>query len=564
MKAWLRETHGPEFELLRHFLVRFFDSDLITAPGQTTTALIGAFSLFLPWFPLFVSPLREKYAHFSGLATPGPFREIARADELWLITLMMGAIGLLTAIQWQSLFPGLRDYQALGSLPLRPRQIFAAKLAALLLVITAALITLNALPTLSFPAVASGRWQLNPSLGQRIIVHATATGAAAYFAFFALVAFEGVLLNVLPPRIFGRVTGYVQGILVAGMLILVVLSFSIQPQVTRFALQPALARCLPPVWFLGLYQAMSGDRDAVMLALAHRAQAALLMTIGLALVSYLVSYYRHRELLVKGSGFGAKERRWTGTLLGWLMPNPRRQAAVAFMTKTLIRSSQHRMVLMGYGGLGVAILLSGLIGMRGTVHPQRMAAACFVYAHVILMSFLLIGLRHLFSIPSELKANWTFQITEFEGRSEWLRAVDWFVLTLGATVMLAIPFPLEALLLGWRALGESVLFLIFGLLCYEWAFGSWEKLPFTCSHLPGKTPMWILALKFLGLLGLLPIVSGILLLSLYNAVAYVIVLALLIGAWLQIRVTRRGGRGETRLKYEEAPDPEIHGLNLLG
>ena len=56
-----------------------------------------------------------------------------------------------------------------------------------------------------------------------------------------------------------------------------------------------------------------------------------------------------------------------------------------------------------------------------------MAAACFVYAHVILLVFLLIGVRHLFSIPVELKANWAFQITEGEGRRDWLAAVDRFV-----------------------------------------------------------------------------------------------------------------------------------------
>ena len=144
MRDWLRETHGPGTELLRHFLLRFFDSDLVTAPGQTTTALIGAFSIFLPWFPLIVGPLRHKYAYFSSLAIPDPYRQALRADELWLITLMMSAIGLLTAVKWQSLFPGLRDYYALGSLPLRAREIFAAKLLALLLVATAAVVTLNA------------------------------------------------------------------------------------------------------------------------------------------------------------------------------------------------------------------------------------------------------------------------------------------------------------------------------------------------------------------------------------------------------------------------------------
>src|SRR5438552_268004 len=102
-------------QLLRHFLLSFFESDLITTPGQMTTALIGAFSMRLPWFPLFIQPLRAKYAHFSQIAIPGPYRHAVRADELWLITLMMSAIGLLTAVKWQSVFPGLRDYLALGT-----------------------------------------------------------------------------------------------------------------------------------------------------------------------------------------------------------------------------------------------------------------------------------------------------------------------------------------------------------------------------------------------------------------------------------------------------------------
>ena len=157
MREWLRETHGPNFELLRHFLLRFFDSDMVTAPGQTATALIGAFSIFLPWFPTIVGPLRHKYAYFSSLAIPGPYRQAVRADELWLITLMMSAIGLLTAVKWQSLFPSLSDYRALGSLPLRARQIFAAKLLALLVLATAAVVTLNLFPTLMFPSVSMSR-----------------------------------------------------------------------------------------------------------------------------------------------------------------------------------------------------------------------------------------------------------------------------------------------------------------------------------------------------------------------------------------------------------------------
>src|SRR6202030_739063 len=106
---------------------------------------------------------RLKYAHFGGLATPGPFRHVVRADELWLVTLMMSAIGLVTAVQWESVFPSLRDYRSLGTLPLRTWPIFAAKLAALLVVTTAAIVTLNFLPAMGFPAVSATRWQF----GQR-------------------------------------------------------------------------------------------------------------------------------------------------------------------------------------------------------------------------------------------------------------------------------------------------------------------------------------------------------------------------------------------------------------
>src|ERR1035441_5331889 len=438
MREWLRETHGPGFELLRHFLLRFFDSDLVTTSGQTTPAIVGALSIFLPMFPLITGPLQHKYAYLSNLPVPGPYRMALRADELWLITLMMSAIGLLTAIKWQALFPELRDYRVLGSLPLRPWRMFAAKLLALLLVATAAMVTLNLVPGLMFPVVSTGRWAFLSAPGARLLAHCAASTAGCYFFFFGMVALQGVLLNLLRPRHFARATGILQGLLVAAMLVLIVLSFNIQPQVTAAVVRPELARWLPPVWFLGLCQTLSGDPDPAMLVLAHRALAALVMAVMLVLLTYAVSYRRHRALLVEGVAVPGKDRRWRGALFDWLVPHPRRQAVIVFLARTLGGSSQHRTILMGYGGFGVAVFLSGLIGMRDMVEPARVVAANFVYAHTILLVFLLIGVRPLFSIPVELKANWAFQITEREGRLEWLRAIDHFVLYPGAMAMLIL------------------------------------------------------------------------------------------------------------------------------
>ena len=564
MREWLRDTHGPNFELLRHFVSRFFDSELTTTPEQWRGTAIGVFSLLLPWFPLFANPLRYKYAHFSSLPSPGPYQTAVRADELWLITLMMSVAGCAAALKWQSLFPTLRDYQVLGTLPLRARQIFQAKFLALLLVATVVIVVLDGIPSMTFPMLAHSRWQINPSLGEHVEALAAAFAAGSYFFVFGLMALQGVMLNLLPPRSFARVTGYVQGVIVAWMLILVVLSFSMDPRFLSIALQRPMAVWFPPVWFLGLNHYLLGDPDPLMAALAQRAEAGLAIAVALSVLCYIVSYQRHRKLMVEGARGAARlDRKWTAMLLERIVPDPRQQAILVFLTKTMARSSQHRTLLMGYGGFGIAILITGILGLQQAVTRADRVAACFVYAHVILLTFLLIGLRHLFTIPVELKANWMFQLTERQGRHYWMHAVDRFTLFWGALIMLVLPLPFEAAMLGWRTAAEAVLFSLFGLLCYEWVFTDWQKLPFTCSHLPGKIPSWLLFLYGVGILGALPIVNGLLVVSLNKPIVYAVVVCVILAVWRGLYSARRQGFGETRLTWEDLPDPAVHGLNLL-
>jgi hypothetical protein len=563
MRRWLDETHGVAFELLRHFLLRFFDSDRITAPDQVRTALIGAFSVVVSWFLLFGEALAHKYGHFAGLPTAGPFRQMVRGDELWLLTLMMGATGLLTAVKWQALFPSLRDYRALGGLPLRPRQIFGAKLAALLIVTSAAVATINALPSLFYPAISGGRWAWMHSTAGRMLVYAVSSCAGCYFCFFALMALEGILLNVLRPRTFARIAGSMQGLLVAVMLVAIVMSFSIDQRTPDVLLRAGAGAWLPTLWFLGLCQTLMGDGDAVMRALAGCAVWGLAVATSVALVSYLVCYGRYRTLLAEGAGGRARDRKWPSAVLDFLVPDARQQAVIAFIGKTLARSSHHRMILMGYFGFAAAVVLTAILGIREWTDRSRTFATAFVYGHVILLAFLLIGVRHLFSIPAELKANWMFQLTEGEGRAAWLRAVDRFVLASGAAAMLVLPFPLAARLIGWRSLEEALLFVGLALVCYDWMFAEWDKLPFTCSHLPGKTPMWILALYLLGLFTAIPIVSELMVAALYKPVAFLVVLAIFAAVALRMHRAREEAWGELRLKYDEAPDPAVHGLNLM-
>lgn len=562
MKEWFCETHGSFFELFRHFMRHFFDSDFTTTPENVIRFWIGALPVFFQWFFLLVMPFRVKYAQLSVLSTPEPYRAAVRADELWLITLMMSVIGLLTAIKWPSLFPSLRDYRALGTLPLRVRQIFGAKLAALLLVGTAVLIVINFLPSFGFPVLSASRWAFVTSLGARVWAHAVASFAACSFFFFGLIALQGVLLNLLQPRSFRWFAGNVQGVLVALMLILIVASFSIQPRVVNVVVQPEWARWLPPVWFLGLCQRLSGDPEPAMLALSQRALIALAIAMALTFLTYLVSYHRHRTLLVEGIERPARERRFGDAFLSWLVPDPRQQAILVFIMKTLMRSSYHRMIAIGYGGLGLAIIVTGIASMGSFVDPSRALTGGFVYFHLIALLVFVLGTRHLFSFPTELAANWIFQISEGEGRGVWLRAMDRLVLFWSVALLIIIPFPVEARLLGWRGLAEASLFLALFLLTYEWVFSSWEKMPFTCSRLPSKAPIWMV-MAFFGLIAIISLLHTLLVTVLYNGLVFVPIFAILLAVWTRVHRARRKSWAERRLMFDEVPESAIHGLNLL-
>jgi hypothetical protein len=562
LKRWWAETHGSTFELVRHFLGRFFDSDLVTEPGQWTRVLVTGFALLLPAFFLIAQVLLHKYAYFSRLSSPEPYRQAVRADELWLITLTMSVVGLFTAVQWQALFPGKRDYMALGNLPVRPRQIFMAKFVALFAIVSALVAVLNAVPSILFPVVSFGRWQTSPSFWIHVATHATTCILGCYFIFFSLLGIQGILLNLFRPAWFSRMTSYLQGAAITLMLAGIVLSFSIGPSAERTLLRPGVAKWLPPVWWLGFYQWILGDQDPIFRKLAAQAALAFGAAVIVALASYLISYRRHRELAMEGLPASEAPGRLAGRLLDLLVRNPRQQAVLAFMIKTIARSSQHRIVMVGYFGFSLAIVLTGIAGMAAVMKPDWVVLASFTYAHLVLLVFAAAGLRQVFGIPMELRANWTFQVTEREGRGEWLRAVDGIATLPVILIVIALPAPFEIALLGWRGAGEIVLLTVTYLLLYESLFYHWQKLPFTCSYVPGQGNGFVVVFRFFGVLALIPVVNLIFVKCIYSPGHYIAVCLALFIAWIAVRNSRRVPWSYTPLRFIEEPEPAVRSLNL--
>ena len=175
-------------ELARHFFNGFFDVEIIHPDAESKLGLGHILAV------LAVPGL--------GMSAGLLFRRVD-APPLWLTQAFylfygMSMIGFVTVFQWDTLFLGRRDWVVLGALPIRTRTILAAKVAALLRYLGLFVLTVSGPTTLLLPfGIASSREPLLAGvamwLGQAIAVV-----AASAFAFFGLIAIQGMMKTGLP------------------------------------------------------------------------------------------------------------------------------------------------------------------------------------------------------------------------------------------------------------------------------------------------------------------------------------------------------------------------------
>src|SRR5690242_10712869 len=149
LQQWREETHDSAWELVRHFLLRFFDNEMITIPGEWQKVAVGLFAALISLALAASAIYRDRYLGMHDAHVPfGPFQQAIRDDLISFLVLTMAVTALLTILQWQSLFPSLRDCLALAGLPVKAREIFAAKLASVILIFAAFVTTMTAMPAI--------------------------------------------------------------------------------------------------------------------------------------------------------------------------------------------------------------------------------------------------------------------------------------------------------------------------------------------------------------------------------------------------------------------------------
>ena len=473
-------------ELARHFFNGFFDVEIIHPEAESKLGLGHILAvLAVPGF---------------GMGAGLLFRR-ADAPPIWMtqafyIFYGMSMTGFVTVFQWDTLFLGRRDWVVLGALPIRTRTILAAKAAALLRYLGLFMATVSGLTTLMLPLGVSGSRE--PFLGVLALWlgHAIAIVAASAFAFFALIALQGTLMNLLPAGLFRRIAPVAQ----VAALCLTLVSLFVFPKGISLV-KPALAVQdpwlwrAPQLWFLGLAQAIAGRPEPVWGELAGLAVRGMAIVLAWAAAVYLLSYYRHAkrslEQASEVAGTPSLVQRGVAWVINRLLLRSSLERAVFWFTvKTALRSRRHWLILGGYVGVGLAFvvdaLLVGMVRSGGYALFQRPSPRLFM-APLTLTFAILAGLRFTFTIPAELRANWVFRMTEASDRHVYHRAIRKAMFLLTTLPVLGPLLLIETWLWGWpmAAIHAAVNALLSWVLV-EVVLLRFDKIPFTCSYLPGK------------------------------------------------------------------------------
>jgi CubicO group peptidase (beta-lactamase class C family) len=116
--------------LYRQFLFRIVDPEVLSGDARgDANKLLGQFAALLVWISVGMSLPAIMSSDVKGLPTPLTPVLLWITQHLLIATTML-VVGLFAVLSWDATFPDRRDVMVLAPLPVRPRTMFLAKVAA--------------------------------------------------------------------------------------------------------------------------------------------------------------------------------------------------------------------------------------------------------------------------------------------------------------------------------------------------------------------------------------------------------------------------------------------------
>ncbi len=541
--------------LYRDFLSRMVDVELI-AVGGDARSLVARFGAILISLSFIIAYLMVPRYGMSGHAQARLAR-LAWDDEEFLISATITLAGLCMVLAWNTVFPDRRDSLILGLIPVRMRAMLIARVAAIGTVLGGVIAALNSFTGLSFPfALATGPLNALASFLTWWLVHA----AAAIFTFCAGLALQGIAGQVLPWRLFLRLSGFLQ---MAALFAVLAAFFMTSPFGSE--IPPVY---FPSFWFVGLLHVMRGDSSPVFAVLMQRAVIGIGVAIPLAAALYVLSWKRNVRRIVESPDIlPAKRSPVLNRLAKLISSEPFGRAILLFTLRGIARSRQHRMMLAIYGGFAFALSLAFAGSMVGASHQAwSQPNIGLLIAGFLLLCCGVVGTRTIFALPITLPANWIFRITAVHRPGAYFAAVRKALYLSSATPIWIITSVCYLALWPGRPAFEHILVLgLTGIILVERSLYQFRKVPFACSWLPGhahgkmKAGIWGFVFLVLG-----SGAAGIELWSMEKTARIAVVLGILGALAIRARFRTRefAADPDNRLQFEDTPPADIFALDL--
>jgi hypothetical protein len=492
---------GPFLLLVRSFYGRLFESDLLPEDSDLADALSWIVPLFAAPAAMVSLWLFPKYALVADIA-PEQFLVLSRGDRLFFIGYSMAAVGFVTSMAWQALFPDRRDAFVLGLAPVRPSVVVAARVTVVSTFVLgfASVINVFSAVIFAFASAGSATWTVAM---RHFCAHLAATLGASLFVFLSLVALQATCVVVLPARVQRIASVGFQLVFVVTLLQWVIFSPGILARLTGN--EPNLlgsgpGGMLPPVWFLGVYEALLGN-DVGIRATAISATA---LAFVASVCAYGVAYRISSHRVIEGapgrsrkSGFFDVPRRM---LYGALLRDPLERAVFEFTLQSFSRSQRHRLAFVLYVGIGLSFIVGGFLGpiLRQESIDLSRPDVALLSLPLVLSFFTVLGLRVLFGLPTELEAGWIFRMTEADDKRSYLSGVRKALLVLGVAPIAIVFLPLYAAHWGLPlAVAHTGFWCLVAAILTEAVLWTFRVVPFTRPYVPGRANlklMWPLYL----------------------------------------------------------------------
>jgi hypothetical protein len=471
--------------LVRHSLRRLLDR--VVASRDADPMQFALWAVVLASMPPLLLGVRKlmQFAFIQAVsaADPGLSVHMLTAERVFFVVYGMLVSALLAALTWEALYPDRLDQEVVGVLPVRPRTLAAARLAASLAVAATVAAVIN-IPAGVIYGIGSLAHPVG-SLPRVLVGHVTSTMLACAFVFLAMLALRGVVAICAGERVASRLSIVLQFVTVVVLIDMFLFLPYVVLTIVR-TLQADTGSMAPPVWFAALYfwlaegnQPYQADARVAATVTGMAAAAAALVSLAPA------AWMGRRALHIRSRARASALMPVTAAIARVFARRPAVRGMFLFGAASLTRSRRHMLVLARYFGLAIAAAILSVLApvLRGTFQVAE-PRSYLLAIPLLFIFFAVVGLRGAIALPTDLEANWPFRLATPTADAA-VRASRLLIVSFGIAPLVAAWLLLTLTL--WppdMALRIAVLDLAAGLLVMEISLLRWTKIPFATAHEP--------------------------------------------------------------------------------